>query len=130
MKLNEVKIGEVVKCVDNKGYSNLTLGKFYVVEGIDYAFSGFIIVKDDLGSNISCYPYRFSPVGNESNQDLYDVIYLDDDGEMCHYGYFKPMLYEEAVEHAEEVSKEFEREAYITKLVKKVETRETSITDM
>ena len=57
MRVNKFKVGDVVKCVDAGDYSNLTLGKDYVL--LDVSDAGWIEVENDKGSCFYYNSYRF-----------------------------------------------------------------------
>ena len=58
MSANKFKVGDVVKCVDNDGFTDrLTIGKEYLV--IEADSDNIIIINDDMNKGVCYYSYRF-----------------------------------------------------------------------
>ena len=84
MRVNKFKVGDVVKCVDNKGFvDRLTIGKEYLVREADS--DNIIIINDDGNKGVCCYSSRFElSKGDETSQPQYktpkfkegDMVYL------------------------------------------------------
>ena len=82
--VNKFKVGDVVKCVDSGDFSNLTVGKDYVL--LDVRNNGNIKVETDKGGCFYYYSYRFelSKGGSANAQQTYkspkfkegDMVYL------------------------------------------------------
>ena len=84
MSVNKFKVGDVVKCVDSGDFSNLTVGKDYVL--LDVSDAGLIEVEDSKGICFYYYSYRFelSKGGSANAQQTHkspkfkegDMVYL------------------------------------------------------
>ena len=58
MSVNKFKVGDVVKCVDDRDIKNLTLGKEYIVIH-SHIGDGLLYLYDDNGDEACYYSYRF-----------------------------------------------------------------------
>ena len=77
--VNKFKVGDVVKCVDNGIFNNLTLGKDYVL--LDVSDNGEVKVENDKGSCFYYRPNRFELCGSANAQQTHkfkegDMVYL------------------------------------------------------
>ena len=78
MSVNKFKVGDVVKCVDSGDFSNLTVGKDYVL--LDVRDNGDIKVETDEGGCFYYYSYRFElSKGSATTPSKFkegDMVYL------------------------------------------------------
>ena len=82
MSVNKFKVGDVVKCIDNEIFNNLTLGKDYVL--LDVSDNGEVKVENDKGSCFYYRPNRFELCGSANAQQTHkspkfkegDMVYL------------------------------------------------------
>ena len=90
MSVNKFKVGDVVKCIDVGVYSNLTIGKDYVVLDVR---GGWIEVKNDKGSCFYYCSYRFELSNGSANAQQTHKSPKFKEGDMVYligFNHFKP----------------------------------------
>ena len=64
-----------MKCIDDSGYNDLTLGKIYEVED---SWDGWVVVLIERGRNKAYSSKRFEEVGKEENTMSMKMKCIDD----------------------------------------------------